>query len=300
MSRHWADPDGCVHWIAPSGEVRRSRPNNFGVIGNGHFIKLGDDPEIGSPWDTNFENEFQNADNNFSNIIEWLESLGRCDPPFDRPIVSRIKAHSIDDKRFSDLIECLVSLAARSPMYRERAVALAEHHRGRLPERERNSLIGANMHRSLRNAVRSLGGAGKTLVIFSPEKEFIFGDGFYHNLTVQGEHWNHPKLLVPLTPSMSVLFARPHGYMTEPRIATMVASIDEVIELNFVIQAYSRQTIFYRSEKPTLDDVYTCGKHKVFSDDRNVVDRLIYQIPGVRPRDANMDRIIDFLDKYGK
>jgi hypothetical protein len=35
------------------------------------------------------------------------------------------------------------------------------------------------------------------MIIFSPKREFIFGDGFFHNLTVQGEHWHHPKMLVP-------------------------------------------------------------------------------------------------------
>ena len=300
VSEHWADTEGGVHWLLPSGQVRRATPNNFGVIGNGHHIKLGDDPAVGSVWDTSFETEFQRADNNFPAIIDWLNSLNRCDPPFDRPVSSRIVANPVEDERFADLIECLVSLAARSPMHREQAVALAEEFRGPLPERERNSLIGANIQRALRNAVRNLGGGGKAMVIFSPEREFIFGDGFFHNLTIQGEHWHHPKLLAPLTPWMSVLFTRPAGYRIEPRLVTLVANAAETDALNYAVQVYARDMLFYRSERPQVDEAFTCGRHKIFANDRNSVDRLIYEIPGVQPRDPNMDALIDFFERHGK
>ncbi|MGZ5782841.1 MAG: hypothetical protein ACXWI3_05690 [Croceibacterium sp.] len=299
VSEYWADPDGGVHWLQANGEVRRATPNNFGVIGNGHLIKLGDDPAVGSVWDTSFEAEFQAPDSNFPRIIEWLNSLDRCDPPFDRPIRSRVLPQPATDEQFSALIECLVSLAARSPMYRETAASLAEHYRGPLPERERNVLIGANIQRTLRNAVRNLGDRGKAMVIFSPEREFVFGDGFFHNLTIQGEHWHHPKMLVPLTPWISVLFTRPMGYRPDPRLVTLVASPVETDELNYVIQIYARNALFYRSECPKIDEAFTCGRHKIFTNDRNAVDRLIYEIPGVPPRDPRMDDVIDLIERHG-
>lgn len=297
VSQYWADAEGGVHWLLPDGEVRRSTPNNFGVIGNGHLIKLGDDPGVGSCWDTSFEAEFQTADNNFPRIIEWLNSLDHCAPPFDRPIGSRILPQPVEDEQFSALIECVVSLAARSPMHRERGVALAEHLRGPLPERERNSLIGANIQRTLRNAVRNLGGRGKAMVIFSPEREFIFGDGFFQNLTVQGEHWHHPKILAPLTPWMSVLFTRPMSYGLEPRLVTLVASPQETDGLNDTVQVYARNALFYRSERPTVGEAFTCGKHRVFKGHRNPVDFLIHEIPGVSPRDNRLDDLFDAIEQ---
>lgn len=300
VSQYWADSEGGVHWLLPSGEVRRATPNNFGVIGNGHLIKLGNDPTVGSGWDTSFEPEFQKADNNFPKIIEWLNSLYRCDPPFERSVSSRLVVNPVVDEQFAELIECLVSLAARSPMHREQGVALAEELGGPLPERERNSLIGANIQRALRNAVRNLGGRGKAMVIFSPEREFIFGDGFYQNLTVQGEYWHHPKLLAPLTPWMSVLFTRPVGYSTEPRLVTMVANEAETDALNYAVQVYARNMLFYRSERPQVDEAFTCGRHKIFANDRNLIDRLIYEIPGVPPRDPNKDAMIDLLERYSE
>lgn len=295
VSKYWADDGGGLHWLLPSLEVRRSTPSNFGVIGNGHHIKLGDDPEIGSVWDESYEAEFSTADGNFPGIIDWLDSLNRCDPPFEALIAKRIQHQTVQDGQFRLLIECLVSLAARSPMQREKSVSLAEHFSGPLPEQKRNSLIGANSRHSLRNAVRGLGGSGKAMAIFSPEREFIFGDGFFHNLTINGEHWNHPKMLVPLTPWLCVLFVRPIGYRTEPKLVTLVASSQETNALNFAAKVYARNALFFRSEKPDVGDEFTCGRHKIFADHRNSVDDFIHHIPGVPPRDPSLDFIADFL-----
>lgn len=253
---------------------------------------------MGSYWDTSFEAEFQRADDNFPRIIEWLDSLKRCDPPFERPISSRLVTNPVTDTQFADMIECLVSLAARSPMHREKGVAMAEYLRGPLPERERNSLIGANIQRALRNAVKNLDADGKAMVIYSPEREFIFGDGFFQNLTPDGNHWHDPKLLVPLTPWMSVLFVRPMSYVIEPRLVTLVANVNETDVLNHIVQAYACDMLFYRSERPHIYEEFTCGERMYFINNRNPVDELTHNIPGVPPRDPDMDRMADFIEQY--
>lgn len=138
------------------------------------------------------------------------------------------------------------------------------------------------------------------MVIFSPEREFVFGDGFFHNLTVQGEHWQNPKLLVPITPWVSVLYTRPMSYSTDPRLVTLVANAAETDSLNFAVQVYARDMLFFRSEQPQMDDAFSCGQHKIFGNDQNFVDQLIYEIPGVGARSSNMDTIIHFLKRYGK
>lgn len=297
VSQYWADDESGVHWLLPDGQIRRSTPNNFGVIGNGHHIKLGSDPAIGSVWDESYEHEFNTADTNFPSIIEWLNSLDRCNPPFDAPIAERIRQQSVEDSQFGVLIECLISLAVRSPMHREQSVSLAEHLRGPLPEQARNSLIGANSRRTLKNAIRGMGSRGKAMVIYSPEREFIFGDGFFHNLTVNGEHWHNPKMLVPLTPWLSVLFVQPTRYMTEPRLVTVVSSPTETDGLNFAIKVYARNNLFFRSEKPDVGDEYTCGRHMIFADHRNSVDQFIHHIPGIPPRDTSLDFMDDFVGR---
>lgn len=294
VSRRWAGADGGVTRLRPSGETFRGKPEGFGVIGNGHFIKLGAPGET-TPWDHNFESEFQRADDNFPGLIDWLDGLDRPGPPFEVPRKARILPHSIDDARLSMLIECVVSLAVRSPMHRERAVALAEDLRGPLPERERNRLIGANMQRMQRSVVKSIRGRGKAMVLFSPEREFVFGDGFFHNIHPPGEHLLAPKILAPITPWMSVLFTRPGSYRVEPRLVTTSVTIAEAESLNEVVQIYARDQIFYRNEPPRIIEPYRRGIHLEFQDDRNPADDWAHSIPGVAPRDTSLDFLRDLI-----
>lgn len=296
VSSYWANAEGGVHWIRPDGETTCTTPNNFGVIGNGHFIKMGDNPAEPTPWDENFESEFQRPDDNFPSVIDWLDTLDRAGPPFERPLQQRIMAVDASDKQFADLLECIISLAVRSPKHREAAVSLAEHLRGPLEQRERNRLIGANMRHSQRNAVAEIGLRGKAMIIFSAEREFIFGDGFYHNFNVPVQHLYNPKMLVPVTPWLSVLYARPMQYRTEPRLFTMAASATEVDALNFAVQVYARNAIFYRSERPEITEAFAQGKHLIFKDHQNCVDQLIHQVPGIPPRDTSLDWLANRLD----
>ena len=289
VSEHWADPDGGVHWLLPDGEVRKTAPGNLGVIGNGHQIKLSNRAVETHPWDTSFEPEFDRADSNFPGLIRWLDALERTDPPFSGPLGARITPVSAEDSQFTQLIECILSLAVRSPMHREQGVSLAEHFRGELPERERNALIGMNVRHSLRNAVQSIGGRGKALVLYSPEREFIYGDGFFHNITPPVQHLLSPKLLAPITPWLAVLFAKPMSYTIEPRLSTLIISAEETDALNLAVQVYSRRMLFYRSERPPITPHYAVGKHLQFRDHRNSVDQLIHAIPGVPARDASLD-----------
>jgi hypothetical protein len=107
-------------------------------------------------------------------------------------------------------------------------------------------------------------------------------------------------MLVPLTPLISVLFTRPMSYTLEPKLVTFVASPSETDALNYAVHVYARNAIFYRSERPEVDEAFTCGRHQVFANDRNSVDSLIYQIPGVAPRDPNMDSIIELMERYSE
>ena len=65
------------------------------------------------------------------------------------------------------------------------------------------------------------------MVLFSSERELVFGDGFFHNIYPPGEHIYNPKILAPITPWMGVLFVRPSSYRIQPRLVTMTLSIEE-------------------------------------------------------------------------
>lgn len=293
VSRHWADQEGKVFWLRPDGEIVRSTPNNFGVIGNGHHIKLSNDPSMPSPWDESFESAFQEADSNFPSVIKWLSGLPPASVAFEQSISSRIISHEPTDEEFSRLIECVVSLAVRSPMYRGMAARIAEDFRGSIGSQERNVIIGLNIRHSLRNVLKQIGGRGKAMVVFSPEREFIFGDGFFSNLTVPGDNLLDVKLFVPVTPEIAVLFVRPTRYGVNPRLVTLAVSEKETDALNVAVQVYAKESIFYRSERPVPIDAFTKAEHRIFADHRNAVDQLIQHIPGIPPRDPWLDALIE-------
>lgn len=270
--------------MRPDGEVRRSPPKNFGVIGNGHLIKLSHNTEDKSPWDQNFEPEFQRADDNFPILIAWLENLDR--KPFSG--LTRLSGHFVaqpaDDDRLNTLIEGIVSLAVRSPMNREAAVSLAEHFRGPLNGRERNALIGMNMRDSHRAAVKAIGMRGKFAILYSPDREFIYGDGFFHNIISPTQTHPTPKILAPITPRIAVLFARPMSYSTEPKLCTLVVTEDEAEALNKTVQIYAKHALFYRSDRPEITPDFCRGQHLQYASSDNPVDRMINLLSKVSPR----------------
>lgn len=294
VSERWADESGGVHWLLPTGEERRARPESFGVIGNGHFIKLGNKPGEPTPWDQNFETVFHQADDRFPAVIDWLESLAFEDR-IGQSRRKRFLPQPSSDELFGQMVESVTSLAIRSPMTREACVALAEHFRGPLPEWERNSLIAVNMRDMHARAVKAFGVHGKATAIWSPDCELVFGDGFYHNLTSPSSAPHSPSILAPLTPRLAVLYARPMQYTPEPRLSTLVIGADEAEALNRIVQICARDKLFYRSDKPELTDEYRAGKHLRFSTPGHVIEEMIHGMAGVPDRDTSLDFLEDFL-----
>lgn len=277
------DQDGCVHWLLPTGEIRRVPPKNLAVITNGHHIKLGKSPGEVTPWDQSFEKVFQRADDNFPGVVDWLGSLSRSDRT-GATLSDRFLPAKADDGMLSLMMECLVSLAVRSPRHRENAVSLAEHFRGPLPETERNALIGLNIRHNHESMCKALGSSGKFVVIYSPHREFVFGDGFFHNLSAEPSAMHSPRMLVPVIPDITVLFARPSSYLTHPKLMTLTIGPSEAVTLNHAVQVYAKEALFYRTQMPDVTDEYRAHKHLRFASARNPVDLLIDAIPGVAPR----------------
>lgn len=292
VSEYWKNAAGIVHWLLPDGSERTAPPKNFGVIGNGHLIKLASRRGETSPWDENFEQEYALADSNFPRVIDWLSGLNRKRVENAPTRADRFLHQAASDERISLLVECLVSLAVRSPMNRAAAVGLAEKLRGPISEPERSALIGSNMRRAHGRAVKSIGTRGKFVVLFSPDREFIFGDGFFHNITTPGNAPFSPQILAPITPEMSVLLAVPMQYSLEPRLTTIVVSAEEADALNRAVQVYAGDAVFYRAERPELTDEFRLGKHCSYSHPGNPIATFIHSIPGVPPRDTTFDAFI--------
>ncbi len=296
ISARWADEAGGVTWLLPDGSERRARPDAFGVIGNGHYIKLSRTAGETTVWDQNFEDEFQNADGQFPAVIAWLEGLDYEVRP-DGPRRDRFLPQPATDEQFRQLVESLTSLAIRSPMTREAVVSLAERLRGPLLERERNTLITANLRDMHRRAKQAVSKRGKATAIFSPDREFIFGDGFYHNMTSGSMAPSMPRILAPLTPRLAVLYAVPQRYTVEPRLSTLVISADEAEGLNKVVQIYAGEALFYRADRPELIEEFQRGKHLSFSSSRNIIEDIVHDMPGVPDRDTSLDFLEDMLTR---
>lgn len=288
VSRLWADEDGTTGWIKPDGSVIRVPPNKLGLIGNGHHIKLSRARGEVTDWDSSFEKEFDSADNSFPSVISWLESLDRGTRT-DCGACGRFLSQPAKDEQLRALTESVVSLAVRGPMNREASVALAERLRGSLASLERNALIGINMRRSQRVIADSIGANGKFAVLFSSGREFIFGDGFFHNVNAVVDPPHNPKILAPITPTISVIITRPMSFTVQPCLSTIILTDAEVNHCNHAVQVYSREALFFRSEKPILDGAFSCGKHLAYAHPDNPIDSLIRGIPGVPPRDRSLD-----------
>lgn len=280
VSKHWCEADGQINAIRSTGQTFRAPPSNVGVIGNGHIIKLGRGRP--SPWDESFEHVFDAADSSFPAVLKWLDGLEREWRPTAKPRSSRYMAQPDPGPMFGQAIECMVSLAVRSPKFRAASVGVALRLRGPLPADEQHNLEAMNMRHCQRMIADACKSGGKMAVIYAKEGEFIFGDGFFNTATAVSGPPHSPKMLVPLTPKISVLYARPMTFATEPRLVTLVLDEAEVASLNDVVQIYSKDQIFWRSSPPVVTEDFRKGAHLVFADRNNVVDGLIGDIPGVR------------------
>lgn len=278
-------------WVKPDGTTKRVPPDQLGVIRNGHHIKLGRALGESSPWDESFEREFDDADGNFPSVISWLSCLDRQFRP-GPTLTDRFVPQPATEEQLRALTESVVSLAVRGPMNREASVALAEHLRGPIRAPERHVLVGFNMRRSQRLIADGIGANGKFAVVFSAGREFVYGDGFFHNVKAVVNPPQNPKILAPLTPTMSVIVSRPISRNVQPLLSTIVLTDEEVDRCNHSVQIYSREALYFRSEKPTLDDAFTCGKHLEYAHPDNPIDTLIRAIPGVPDRDTSLDKFL--------
>jgi hypothetical protein len=290
VSRHWAGEDGRTGWLKPDGSTARIPPARLGVIGNGHLIKLGRNDEE-TTWDQSFERVFDRADDAFPGLIRWLEGLERRPVRDVQELRQRFISQPCTDAELARVTECAASLAVRGPMNREASVTLAEHLRGPLPTPERNALIGLNMRNSHSLIVDSIQSRGKFVAVYSQGREFVFGDGFFHNVkNVQNVPWT-PKLFVPITPQICVLVCQPSTYTIEPRLTTLVLDDREVDICNKTVQVYAKNSIFFRSQQPALTEEFQRGMHLEYTHPGHPIDCLIHGIPGVPARDTSLDHV---------
>jgi len=261
VSKFWADRDGRVTRISCDGKLIPSFPKSFGAVRNDNNIVLGKEPTV---WDESFEDTFAHADSNFPKIVRWLQQL-TCNVPAnqDHPFAKRLAPLILQNEMHALLAECLASLIARSPSFRHRIDLSIGYFRQRIGFEEpvEKSLIGLNARDAQRVLSKALVSGGKYAVLFSGNGEFIFGDGFLHNISsVANAPWS-PRSLIPITPNIAVFYTRPISYRTYPKAFTLNLTDQEVAFVNSTVQVYSKRFIFFRTIRPIIDSEFERCEH---------------------------------------
>ena len=149
-----------------------------------------------------------------------------------------------------------------------------------IPSREIGNLIGLNI-RNDQERLSECAGDGKFAILLSKRREFIFGDGFHHNISSPVQIMPSPRMIVPVTPKIAVIYVIPTQWRVDPRLVCKMLTREEVEWVNYGVQVYSRSEIFFRSRKPAMTDAFREQTFQSFGSRDNPVDNLIDSIPGV-------------------
>lgn len=267
VSKFWKNAEGGVFRQTPDGSpAHASDPKSFGVVKNDNNIRFANEATV---WDSSFENSYQTADDNFGWLIEWLLTFRPTVPP-SAPLMELLEPHPLADDRHKIMGECLASLIARSPNFRHRVKATVDHMRQRIGitgEADKN-LVRANVAHTQRMLADCFARRGKFVVMRATEGEFIFGDGFFHSVSSSGNEPYAPRCLIPLTPEMAVFYTAPSSYISYPKFFAMNVDRDDVAMINYSVQVYACDEIFYRSQAPALVDEFRRREHLKFEYDK--------------------------------
>jgi hypothetical protein len=262
LSKLWAADDGCVTQLSSNGREVRLQPDKFGAIRNAHHLKRGED----SPWNTTFEHVFNEADSNFPCLAAWLLTLDAKSAGAKAPFEKRLLAQTLNSKRKLELAVALSSLIVRSPRSRNniRITIDSVYQADGLPSIVDKTLIAANMHASHGVFSKVIDGGGKFVILISDGPELIFGDGFLHNFPIGTDRPLNARCLVPILPSIAILFVQPFSYFTQPELMTLRLRENEVAFINRTIEIYSKDHLFFRSQKPAVTNEFTRSEHLEF------------------------------------
>ena len=275
ISKHWRNSRGFINRVNAKGENSEVQPKSLAVIKNGHIIKLSDNPEKRTSFDQNFEHFFDKADFNSNAIIKSLSEIRIKHFQYERVNPTKSNVFSPEDHEL--LIEIIVSLAVRSPMYRDGCIAIAEKLRGEIPPLEKDRLIAINIRDALKNITSQIRNEASIYLMLSKEKEFIFGDGFYHDIPTVTISSRSPTLVCPLTPHICVIIDAKERKKNDSLISVEIND-EEVAICNDTVQIYSKNEIFYSNDKPILSEHFTENIRKEYYPYDNPLLNLLEKI----------------------
>lgn len=275
ISKYWGNSRGFINRVNVKGESTEVKPKSLAVIKNGHIIKFNDNPEKRSGFDQNFECFFDKADSNSNAIIKLLSEIRI--KHFQCESESSTKSNICSSEEHELLIEIIVSLAVRSPMYRDGCMAIAEKLRGEIRALEKDRLIAINMRDALKNITNHIKNEASIYLLLSEEKEFIFGDGFYHDIPTVTIPSRAPTIVCPLTPHICVIIDAKERKKDDSLISVALNE-EEVTICNDTVQIYSKNEIFYREDKPILSEHFKDNIRKEYYPYDNPLLKLLKKI----------------------
>jgi hypothetical protein len=251
-----------VSIVQPNGEIKRAPPGAFGAITNAHHMKLN------GPWDSTFEPIFNRPDGEMADFVSWLFTLEASACDSNLPMLKRIQAQPLPPDRQLQISRIVASILARSPRIRYVIKIGTEYYRekfGLADTRADKNLIAGNQ-RGLYDAYRRrMESSGRWAVLFSDSKELVAGDGFFHNFPASADAISSgKKLVLPILPTVAVVFMAPSSHPTEPKLVTLRLGDIEAEQLNEIVQVYSRDILYFRTKKPALIEAFKAAEYREF------------------------------------
>ncbi len=277
LSKHWIGSAGSLNRIDTENTQIQIFPKNAARISDAHNIYF----DNADAWQETYEHVFDRPDSAFRPVVSWLDGLVENHHQGGLERQGEYSVHEYKSSQLDTFVSCIVSLAVRSPRMRNKVVSLVSSLRASVQKREMMNLVALNLRDLQKTLCELLYGQGKFVLLISTESEFIFGDGFYHNLPIQAHGTLHEvTILAPITPRIAVMYVRPMEYMVEPRLLARSADKSLVDLVNESIQVYSKDYLFYRSKAPTLTDYFLRNEHLLYSNG-DPVAAFAKGIPGV-------------------
>ncbi|MER8948295.1 MULTISPECIES: hypothetical protein [unclassified Mesorhizobium] len=295
LQKYWADKNGDVWWIEPDERVEKKRARNRKIAKKAH----GHTVFKGNVWETNFEGDFQSADDVAPSIVETLISLKplgtniseffKMIPLFfkrDRNLRDMCRFYDLPEDVHRGLLLVLFSLLIRSPGSRFRFESYPE-----LVGLPPNEDVGKGNMRQAYSTAKERCENGLIsnqyfVLIHSTYKKFIFGDGHLDWLTggllanrIDG------RALVPLTPHLCVYLCTPRYMRSTPNCASFSAAPWIVNWINNITQIYSQDRLFFVGKPPVLTEPF---RRRQFLEHGRKSDELIDmldEIAGIRKSD---------------
>ncbi|WP_156386051.1 hypothetical protein [Devosia sp. Root685] len=290
LQKHWTDRTGNISWVNPSGMVTKKKSENRKVAkkAHGHTVLLN------GPWTTNFEDDFESADNSVHQVITSLDLMpargSRSIKEFislmgllrkrDRTLSDMCSFYEIKRDDLLSLARLIMSLLIRLPARRHKYEHVPEWFD--LPPDENIGKM--NIRQFYRIARDSLERDSNSNLFFilirSPWKEFLHGDGVLDWMTdnlvglrIRG------RALVPLTPKLCVYMCTPSRRSGLHNCASFLAAPWIVEAINEITQVYSKDHLFFRSKKPPrLTENFSRGEFLSHEKQRDSLIALLDEI----------------------